>query len=209
MKIIVISPSKTIANEAQVVTAFFENGLELFHLRKPFMSTKEMAEYLEKIPTHFHNRIVIHSHHNLTKKFNLKGIHLTRKHLKRKFYTSIRLRLLKIRRPYLTISTSFRNLAGIYKNQVSYKYALLGTIFDITSGNFYAGYNKLSLTAALGKANVPIIARGGTSLENMQICHDLRFSGMVFYSGVWKTENPLTTLQQILEKNSFFSSIIK
>jgi len=44
MKIIVISPSKTIANEAQVVTAFFENGLELFHLRKPFMSTKEMAE---------------------------------------------------------------------------------------------------------------------------------------------------------------------
>lgn len=41
MKIIVISPSKTIANEAQVVTAFFENGLELFHLRKPLCQPRK------------------------------------------------------------------------------------------------------------------------------------------------------------------------
>ena len=33
-------------------------------------------KYLQEIPVHFHNRIVIHSHHNLAWTFKLKGIHL-------------------------------------------------------------------------------------------------------------------------------------
>lgn len=206
MKIIVISPSKTSETETKMVTQLFEHGLEIFHLRKPSMSTNQMREYLESIPAHFHDRIVIHSHHGLAKKYNLKGIHLTREHIKRKFRTWFRLRTIKMRRPGIIITTSFHKLAGLYQNHKKYDYILLGTIFDVVSEKFNAGYNEHSLRAALSKTTIPIVARGGTNSSNVKTCFDLGFSGMIFYSGIWKKENPLeefcNILQQVRELNS-------
>ena len=200
MYLIVISPSKTTPAETKTVTELFEHGLQTFHLRKPSMSTKEMREYLERIPSHFHNRIVIHSHHQLAKKFALKGIHLTRQHLKRNFYFNFRVRLLKMRRPGIIVTTSFQKIASVYENKRNYDYVLLGTIFDVVSDKFNAGYNQHSLHAALEKSTVPVIARGGTHAGNIQTCHELGFSGMIFYSGIWKKDDPVQEFCNITEQ---------
>jgi thiamine-phosphate pyrophosphorylase len=200
MNIIVISPSKTSDNETKIVTELFEHGLQTFHLRKPSMSTREMKNYLEKIPGHFHNRIVIHSHHLLVRKFTLKGIHLTRQHLKRKFYTGLRVRFLQMRRPGIILTTSFHKLPSLYENKRKYEYVLLGTIFDVVSDKFNAGYNSHSLRAALAKSEVPVIARGGTHAGNIELCHELGFSGMIFYSGIWKTEDPVQEFCKVIEQ---------
>lgn len=200
MNIIIISPSKTTEFETKMVTAFFEHGLEIFHLRKPSMSTKEMRNYLNEIPVHFHNRIVIHSHHLLAKKYALKGIHLTRRHLKRKFRTWLNLRLIKMRRPGIIVTTSFHKLSGIYQNHKKYDYVLLGTIFDVMSEKFNSGYNEHSLRAALAKSEIPVIARGGTNSNNVKTCFDLGFAGMIFYSGIWKKEKPLEEFCNIMQQ---------
>jgi thiamine-phosphate pyrophosphorylase len=200
MYILVISPSKTTATETKTVTELFEHGLQTFHLRKPSMSTKEMREYIEQIPPHFHNRIVIHSHHQLVKKFTLKGIHLTRQHLKRSFYFNVRVRLLKMRRPGIIITTSFQKIASLYENNRTYDYVLLGTIFDVVSDKYNAGYNPHSLRAALEKSTIPVIARGGTHVGNIQTCHEIGFAGMIFYSGIWKKENPVEEFCKIMEQ---------
>jgi thiamine-phosphate pyrophosphorylase len=198
MKIIIISPSKTLENETKIVTELFEHGLETFHLRKPSMRTKEMRLYLDAIPSHFHNRIILHSHHNLTRKYSLKGIHLTRQHLKKKFRMWLRWKFLKMRNPNFYVTTSFHKLASIYQNRENYTYAFLGTIFDQVSEKFNVGFNDTSLRAALEKSNLPIIARGGTSKENISLCHELGFSGMAFYGAVWKKENPVEVFCAIL-----------
>lgn len=200
MNIIVISPSKTPDNETRIVTELFEHGLQTFHLRKPSMTTKEMRQYIESIPAHFHNRIVIHSHHQLLKLFPLKGIHLTRQHLKRKFYSALRVRFLKMRRPGIIVTTSFHKIATLYENKKKYDYVLLGTIFDTVSDKFNAGYNPHTLRAALEKSVTPVVARGGTHSGNVGTCHELGFAGMIFYSGVWKQENPVEEFCKILEQ---------
>lgn len=200
MYIIVISPSKMQENETRIVTELFEHGLQTFHLRKPSMSTKEMRQYIESIPPHFHNRIVIHSHHNLLKNFPLKGIHLTRQHLKRKFYSALRVRFLKMRRPSIIVTTSFHKIASLYENKKIYDYVLLGTIFDIVSDKFNAGYSERSLRAAIERSIVPVVARGGTHSENVGMCHEIGFAGASFYSRIWKKENPVEEFCKIIEQ---------
>ncbi|MBI3509227.1 MAG: thiamine phosphate synthase [Bacteroidetes bacterium] len=200
MKLLLISPSRTTEKEIQQVISFFEHGLRVYHLRKPNMSTREMKEYLKKIPAAFHNRIIIHSHHKLASQFNLKGIHLTRIHLKRRFRTWWRLRTLLLKKPGLVVTTSFHKIGSVYSNDQNYHYAFLGTIFDKVSGKYNVGYSEHSLRAGIERSTNPLIARGGTALENVALCRDLGFSGMVFYSGIWKAEDPLQKLCAIKDK---------
>lgn len=94
MKLIVITSSKSIPDEPKLLTEMFEAGLPCLHMRKPRLSTKEMQALIEAIPAVFHNRIMLHSHHELALKYKLRGIHLSRVHLsKRLRYWWIRFRL--------------------------------------------------------------------------------------------------------------------
>lgn len=200
MKLILMSPSRTQEHETKIVTSLFEHGLETYHLRKPSMNTRDMRAYIEAIPEHFHDRIVIHSHHNLASRFNLKGIHLTRTHIKRKFSTWFRIRTLKLKRPGITVSTTFHKVGHVYENKKVYDYALIGTIFDGVSGKFNAGYSEHNLTSAIERSAFPLIARGGISIEHIPVCAQLGFGGMIFYSAVWKQEKPLEAFCDILNR---------
>ena len=73
MQIIVISSKDKFRSEVSHVVKLFTEGLEVFHLRKPKFSLKRMEEYLDQIPEKYHNKIVIHSFHDLAKKYDLKG----------------------------------------------------------------------------------------------------------------------------------------
>lgn len=199
MKLIIISSSKNTTSEPRVITELFENGLGHFHLRKPSMSTMDMRKLIEAIPEHFHNRIVIHSHHKLAGKYELGGIHLTGLHRRRKFSSWFRMKLLKMKNETLTVSTSFHKLGHVYTNHKSYSYILLGTIFDRLSGNFNAGYNEHSLRAVIEKNGVPLIARGGTSPATIPICADLGFHGIAFGSTIWNSAAPVKAWCDILD----------
>src|ERR1044071_3258162 len=85
MEIVLITSSKKDEHEPELIAKLFEAGLTTLHLRKPNFSTKQLTKYIEGIPKVFHNRIIIHQHHDLIFKFDLKGIHWTNVHLERKF----------------------------------------------------------------------------------------------------------------------------
>jgi len=204
MKLIVISTSKSIPNESKLINELMESGVETFHLRKPTMSTAEMQKFIESVPAHFHNRIVIHSHHKLASKYSLRGIHLTSIHRKRKFSTWLRIRLLKFKLSDLVISTSFHKVGQVYSNHSEFSYALLGTIFDRLSGRYHSGFSEHILRSALERSSVPLIARGGVSIENIKQCHDLGFRGVCLASSLWDQPNPteawVKTLRECAEE---------
>ncbi|GAB4135479.1 MAG: thiamine phosphate synthase [Bacteroidia bacterium] len=200
MKLVAISSSKNTEKEIQIITSLFENGLNCFHLRKPDMNTKDMATFIEKIPAHFHNRIVIHSHHQLAGTFGLKGIHLTRIHRRRKISTWFRLRLLRMNNGNTVVSTTFHKLGNVYQNNYPYSYAFLGNIFDGISGTFSPGFNEHSLKAINEKSRIPLIARGGTNAENIALLKDLGFAGAALYGCIWKREDPVKAYTGILER---------
>ena len=110
MKLIVVSPSGQ--NDAELPHLFkmLERGLQTYHISKPKFSTRELRDFISQIPEKYHNRLVIHSHHELVMKFNLKGIHLSGIHKKRKFSSWLRRRWWKLfnNRNGTTRITAFR-----------------------------------------------------------------------------------------------------
>ena len=202
MKIIIISSSSEIENEAQIVTKLFEAGLETFHLRKHKLSTKKTIEFIKQIPKQYHNRIVLHSHHIVARKFNLKGIHHTKTHRKKRVKTCIYTRLVQLKNSSTVLTTSFGNIGSMLNpdKNYNYDYAFLSPIFDSLTSKYQGGYTEHSLASALKKCDKKIIARGGTSIEHIAKVKELGFDGIAFYSSIWKKKNPIEEFNKIIER---------
>lgn len=200
MKIIVISSSETTDNEPEIVKQLFENGLDTFHLRKPKLSTKEMQQYISRIPKGFHSRIVIHSHHKLAGRFNLMGIHLTKTHKKRRLTTWLRLKLLKMKNPALIVTTSFRSISHLFEEEGEYDYIFLSPVFDSLTHKFQSGFSQHSLRSALSKTKHKVIARGGVSIASIEAVSELGFEGMALYSTIWKSKDPVKQYIEVRER---------
>lgn len=203
MKIIVISTSKkeTRPREIETITALFENGLETFHVRKPKFSTKELSEYLKAIPEQFHNRIVIHSHHNLARKFNLKGVHYTKSHLKKNFKNWWREKMLGIAKSNLVKSASHTKLSSVYdNNDMKFNYEFLSPIFDSLTGKYQSGFYEEGIKAAIQKTRKNLVARGGIDITRIEKVQELGFTGMALYSCIWDSETPVEEYIKIVKR---------
>jgi thiamine-phosphate pyrophosphorylase len=201
MRLVVITPTKDIQDEQSLVTKMFESGLKTLHLRKPKHSTNMMREYIKDIPEVFHDRIVIHSHHDLALKFNLKGIHLGRIHLSKKWnYFLIRLRL-KLRFGQTSKSRSYSRLQQVYnKEEQDFDYFLLGTMFNNMTGDLYSGFYEDGVTAANKNSGKKLIARGGTTVKSIEKAAKYGFYGIAFNSYIWNADEPFITFSKILEE---------
>jgi thiamine-phosphate pyrophosphorylase len=199
MKLIVITPSRSIEDETNIVTKLFESGLMTLHLRKPRLSTQQMKEYIKEIPSHFHNRIIIHSHHQLALKFNLKGIHFTSTHLDKKWkYWWIRQRL-RLKFGKLVKTRSYRALTQVYvKEPNNYDYYLLGVMFNSLNGKLYNGYYEEGLRAAIKNGSKAIVGRGGTSDKCLALAKEMELKGLVFNTYIWNADSPYHQFLELL-----------
>ena len=200
MKLIVVSPSGQ--NDAELPHLFkmLERGLQTYHVSKPKFSTRELRDFISQIPEKYHNRLVIHSHHELVMKFNLKGIHLSGIHKKRKFSSWLRRRWWKLFNNQLLFSTSYKSIDPLLFNDKKYDYVFLSPVFDSLSGNFQAGFFEYNLRYALNNSKQFTVARGGVSADNLQLASELGFDGVAFYSSIWKTPNPFQEFLKVQEK---------
>jgi thiamine-phosphate pyrophosphorylase len=202
MKVIVISSNRADEKEADVVNKMFENGLQSFHLRKPKLSTVELASYIKQISPQFHKHIIIHTHHSLAGKFNLGGIHFTKNHLKKPYKTWYRLKLLSFKKPLksLILSASHSKLATLYDQEpYNYNYLFLSPIFDSLTGKYQSGFYEEGLRAVNAKSGKKIIARGGIDATRVQKVKELGFYGMALYSALWEKPNPLEEYLKVIK----------
>lgn len=201
MKLIVITGSKTLVDEPSLVTKMFEDGLMTLHLRKPKLTTQEMRDYIEEIPDYFHNRIIIHSHHILAAKYNLKGIHFTATHLSKKwkyFFTRMRLRIKFVK---LFKTRSYKRLSNVHNvEEHNFDYYLMGTVFNNLTGELYGGFYEEALVSALKNTNKKIVARGGVSDKVIEKARNYGFDGIAFSSFIWEAQNPCGQFLNIIRK---------
>lgn len=201
MKLIVITPSKDVPDEQSLITRMFESGLGCLHLRKPKYTTHQMTEYLKEIPPHFHNRIVIHSHHKLALKFKLGGIHLSHTHLTKKwhyFFTRMRL---KFKFGKTSKSRSYSRLQQIYsKEEQNFDYYLIGTMYNSMTGEFYSGFYEAGITSAIRSSGKRLIARGGTSPSVVAKTAGYGFAGIAFNSYIWNSDSPFDSFKLIVDE---------
>ena len=76
MKLIVVTTPTFFVEEDKIITALFEEGLDILHLRKPETPAMYSERLLTLIPEKYHRRIVTHEHFYLKEEFDLMGIHL-------------------------------------------------------------------------------------------------------------------------------------
>lgn len=193
MKLVVMTDNKKSDNEIGAIIQMFEAGLDTLHVRKNRMSTKELEEYINEIPKHFHNRIIIHSHHRLALKYDLKGFHFTSTHIKRKFKLWLNTKLIYLRKPNLVKSISYKRVADVYGEQkVKTDYCFLGTMFHNLTGELYSGFYRETIEAALKKSGKKIYARGGINEKSVELAYNLGFHGIALYGHLWKSNAPFT-----------------
>lgn len=200
MEITVITSSKKNDDEPAIITKLFEAGLTTLHLRKPRYSTNQLSRYIAQIPTHFHDRIIIHSHHNLIFKFNLKGVHFTNVHLERRFQKWWFLRKLRLSGKKIISSRSYHKLSEVYNTEeIKFNYYLLGTVFNSLTNSLYSGFYEHGITAAMKTAGKDFIARGGINENTIEKAWHLGFKGVALNSHLWKADNPFEKFVEILD----------
>ena len=79
MKLIVTTTPTYFVEEDKIITALFDEGLEILHLRKPDTAPVYAERLLTLIPEKYHKRIVVHGHFYLKEEYKLKGIHLNQR----------------------------------------------------------------------------------------------------------------------------------
>ncbi len=201
MKVILLSKPRYDEEEIGLLKIMFESGLETYHLRKPRITTQQMKNFLDKIPSQFHSKIVIHSHHHLARKYNLKGIHFTRSHFKNTFKNWWRKLMLSYFKPDVIKTRSFTSLASVFeKDEQQYEYVMLYPVFDALTGSFQSGYHEQGIRNVIQKSNYKIVVRGGVDAKKIEQIIDLGFHGLVLNSSIWKTKDPLASFNQFMEK---------
>jgi thiamine-phosphate pyrophosphorylase len=203
MKIVAISPPFNFTKEIEVITGLFENGLQTYHIRKPLYRKARLRDFLEKVPTEFRNRIIIHSHHSLIRSFNLQGVHYTEKDLEPTFRNWYRERSLASRIKKLVRTTSHKKLASLYeKSDMPFEYVFLMPVFDPITGNYQSGYYEQGIKAAIQKTGKKIIVMGGVNIEKIEKINELGFYGMGLSACLWDKEDPVKEYIKITRRCS-------
>jgi len=181
--LIVFSSESRSASEPELVTRFFENGLEIFHLRKPGAAAAQLNKYLKAIPDQFHNRIVIHSHFQLGSEFGLKGIHTNADS---------------------GVSASFHSTSEIENCPYPFSHIFLSPVFDsISKPGYTSRFDLAKLAVFLNNRKTKnnsapkIIALGGISASNILEIKKYGFDGAAVLGSIWESKDPLGSFLEI------------
>ena len=161
------------------------------HLRKPGWPATQLEALVEALPPQLWERLVLHGHPALVRRYRLGGLHLTTAG-----------RRAASRRPALlpgqTLSTSFHSLAEIRRHRQRYDYVFLSPIFDSISKEGYAsafdlgGLQRfLQDQAARPGYHPPVLALGGIDGQNIALVRQAGFAGAAVLGAVWGSPDPV------------------
>lgn len=182
MKLIVVTTPTFFVEEDQILTALFEEGLDILHLRKPETPAMYSERLLTLIPQKYHKRIVTHEHFYLQEEFGLMGIHLNRRNPSEPHDYSGH------------ISCTCRTLSELSSKKHFYDYLFLSPVFDSVSSPRPASFTTEELRQGSHDKLIDnkIMALGGVRWENISLVRDLGFGGAVIMGDLWSKFNACT-----------------
>lgn len=183
MKLIVVTAPTFFVEEDKIITALFEEGLDILHLRKPETPAMYAERLLTLIPEKYHRRIVTHEHFYLKEEFDLMGIHLNSRNPKEPHDYSGH------------VSCTCHSIKELNNKKHFYDYLFMSPIYDcITKEGILSGYTPEELRQA-GKDKIidsKVMALGGITPENILEVKDFGFGGAVILGNLWNKFNACT-----------------
>ncbi|AZA87838.1 thiamine phosphate synthase [Chryseobacterium shandongense] len=181
--IIVITPEELVQNETEIINALFQEGLDLLHIRKPFIHSDEMRDFIQKIHSEFYHRLVLHSHYDLAESFNISRFHFRETDRQDELYKSFTDK---------TISTSVHNIETFNELSDDWEYAFISPVFPSISKKGYGkDSNILNAIKNRNNSNVKLIALGGIHEKNINKVVSSGVDGMALLGAIWENDNPL------------------
>lgn len=181
MKLIVITTPTYFIEEDKILTALFDEGLDILHLRKPDTAPVYAERLLTLIPEKYHRRIVVHDHFYLKDEYKLKGIHLSHRNpLMPDNYTG-------------HVSASCHTLDEVVADKKVCDYVFLSPIFNSISKDGYKSAftpEKIRDAAEKGIIDKKVMALGGVDEKNILRIKNFGFGGAAVLGGLWNKFNP-------------------
>ena len=176
MKLILITSPTYFVEEDKIITALFEEGLDILHLRKPDTAPIYAERLLTLIPEQYHKRIVVHENFYLKDEYKLKGIHLNNRNPKSptdyKGHTS----------------RSCHSLEEVKEHKKNYDYVFFSPVFDsISKKDYHANYTPEEIRKAhkAGIIDKRVIALGGIDIDNIRQVKEYGFGGAAVMGALW------------------------
>ena len=192
---------QALPHETRLISNLMEEDWDFLHVRKPDYDKDEMINFLEMIPQ-YHHKVVLHSHFELIKEFDLAGINITGKALsnlsfEEELTSACDIRELSVRngeiycfgvKPDL-VSYSAHGFSEVQNLPFETSYVFLSPIFDsISKSNYRSKFEDHSiLSDFLKTTNKRIIALGGIDYDRVEICRSLGFDGYAMLGSIWTT----------------------
>lgn len=162
---VAITPANIFPDEIIYLRAILDAGWSRIHLRHPMSSPDDMRRLIDDLPVYYHNRLWIHDHHELTKEYDLGGLHLNRRH------------------PFSPIgyegelSISCHSIEEVKsKRDIRVKTVTLSPIFDsISKEGYRCAFTETQLAQLSSKDNV--IALGGVTPDRISDLQRFQFTG--------------------------------
>lgn len=184
--LVLISPEKNVDHELELLTLFFEHGLEIYHLRKPDFTLEEQAKYLQEIPMQFHSKIVLHQHIDHLRIFDLKGQHLkSNQSLQTACSTN-------------HVSKSFHQLNDFHKEKEAISYGFISPVFPSISKSAYVN-NKLFDEVKNYADCSKLVCLGGIDLDRIHHLKKIGVKNIAVLGAIWQREKPLDAFDRMME----------
>lgn len=198
--LIVISSPVSIENEANLINQLFDEGLGLFHLRKPDSSEDEIKSLMLNIDAKHYSKLVFHQHHYLAKNFGIKRFHYTELNRKQLNEEDA----LELKKHFFHLSTSIHSLAEYNNLFHCFDYTFLGPVFDSISKKDYKAIDVKNEIKIDEKRITKLIAIGGITKSNLNEPVNWGFDGVAVLGSIWENENPIKEFIQIKNACNLF-----
>ena len=210
MEIRLVSNFYDIPNEHYLLNLIFTEGLDYYHLRKKNYSEENYKSYLDRIPSYYHDRIIIHDHFHLADHYNLHGIHFTKRYKLEDYLQAQALNSPK--KTVGQIGFSLHSIAEVHEYGKTYDYLFLSPIFDSISNKGYNSKFKLTtLKNFLQQAEdgPKIIGLGGMNLERIETAIGLGLDGISLLGYIWSDYEVDGDLLKAIKRFEAIRNIIK
>ncbi|WP_223601384.1 thiamine phosphate synthase [Chryseobacterium sp. GVT01B] len=187
--IFVITPDLMVPKETDSINQMFQEGLDLLHIRKPWISRNEMTEFITQIDEAFYPQLVLHTHYDLGKEFTISRFHFREIDRKEDIY-----------KPFVkeeTISTSVHDIKTYNTLDKEWEYAFISPFFPSISKKGY-GLNSTIQEEIQHRNNpdVKLIALGGINQDNIHQVFEADANGAALLGAIWESEEPLKVFKK-------------
>lgn len=199
MKIVLLSPLlHNYPNESRIVTGLFRNGLTVYHLNKPYFKDSSTAKFIAEIPSEYHRRIMLHSNHELIRKFNLAGLHFADPEPGPGLLAWWKQRRLAPHLYRKETSTSCKKLSDLQQvSMMNYNYVLY-PLEGCSSESETEGY-EYAIRQALQTSGARVIALGENGPNFITRAAALGFYGVALGNSVWSADDPAAAYHALVK----------